>query len=231
MTVRTRSIFAVVGVGVLLGFGLWSWASNGVVRALVDGAFAAGDNAAALESLRAALERWGPLAPVIYVVAVVIEVTVAPIPGTLLYAPAGALWGGFQGGLLSLIGNTLGAMVAGAIASAVGEEAMARKLEGSRVATYVDRLRERGVWVILLLRLNPLTSSDLVSYAAGAIGIPVWRIGLGTFIGMAPLCFAQAYLAAEIFDVLPGAVYVLVGAALLYVGFVVVWLIRPRRIE
>ena len=34
---------------------------------------------------------WGPLAPVVYTLAVVVEVIVAPIPGTLLYAPAGAI--------------------------------------------------------------------------------------------------------------------------------------------
>ena len=39
----------------------------------------------------------------------------------------------------------------------------------------VDRLseRERGVLVVLLLRINPLTSSDLVSYAAGLAGVTV----------------------------------------------------------
>jgi hypothetical protein len=57
----------------------------------------------------------------------------------------------------------------------------------------------------------------------------VWRVALGTFIGMAPLCFAQAYLAEQIFKILPGAVYVLIGAALLYVAFIVIWLARPKK--
>ena len=77
-----------------------------------------------------------------------------------------------------------------------------------------------------LLRVNPLTSSDIVSYMAGAVGVPVWRVALGTFIGMAPLCYAQAYLAEQIFEILPGAVYVLVAAGLIYVAALVVWLTR-----
>ncbi len=213
----------------IVGYAAYSWFSGGIIRVLADGAGSLGDNEASLDALRQALFRWGPLAPLVYVAAVVVEVLVAPIPGTLLYAPAGALFGGFQGGVLSLTGNTIGAAVACAIGRTLGEEAVTRRLEGSRLAGHVEAIREKGVWVILLLRLNPLTSSDLVSYAAGAIGVPVWRVALGTFIGMAPLCFAQAYLAEQIFRILPGAVYILIGAAVLYVAFLVIWLMRPRK--
>jgi len=226
---RGRSIFVLALFAGIVGYAAYSWFSGGIIRVLADGAGSLGDNEASLEALRQALLRWGPLAPLVYVAAVVVEVLVAPIPGTLLYAPAGALFGGFQGGVLSLTGNTIGAAVACAVGRTLGEEAVTRRLEGSRLAGHVEAIREKGLWVILLLRLNPLTSSDMVSYAAGAIGVPVWRVALGTFIGMAPLCFAQAYLAEQIFKILPGAVYVLIGAALLYVAFIVVWLARPKK--
>jgi len=226
---RRRSIVVLALFAGIVGYAAYSWFSGGIIRVLADGAGNLGDNEASLEALRQALLRWGPLAPAVYVAAVVVEVLVAPIPGTLLYAPAGALFGGLQGGALSLIGNTIGAAVASAVGRTLGEDAVTRRLEGSRLAGRVEAIREQGLWVILLLRLNPLTSSDLVSYAAGAIGVPVWRVALGTFIGMAPLCFAQAYLAEQIFKILPGAVYVLIGAGLLYLAFVVIWLARPKR--
>lgn len=210
---------------VTIGWATWSWATGGVIAVLIDGA-AAADSAAQIAALREALARWGPLAPAVYVAAVVVEVLVAPIPGTLLYAPAGALFGGFWGGVLSLLGNTLGAMAATLIAGALGEARVAGRLAGSPVARHVDAIRQRAFWVVLLLRLNPLTSSDLVSYAAGAIGVSVWTVGLATFIGMAPLCFAQAYLAEQIFAILPGGFYVLVAAGAIYVAVLIVWLWR-----
>jgi uncharacterized membrane protein YdjX (TVP38/TMEM64 family) len=71
--------------------------------------------------------------------------------------------------------------------------------------------------VIALLRLNPFTSSDLVSYAAGIARLPVWQISLGTLIGLAPLCYAQAYLAQELFTWLPGSGLVLLGFTIAYV--------------
>jgi uncharacterized membrane protein YdjX (TVP38/TMEM64 family) len=207
---------------------IWSYSAGGTVRLLVDGVGGFGDSRQALDALRVALERWGRFAPVVYVVAVVIEVLVAPLPGTLLYAPGGALFGGLRGGTLSLIGNTIGAAIACGVGSAIGEVALARRLEGTKAARYQGTIRERGLWVVLLLRLNPLTSSDIVSYMAGAAGVSIWRVAAGTFIGMAPLCYAQAYLAEQIFDVLPGAVYVLIAAGLLYVLLLVSFLARKR---
>ena len=212
--------------GLAIGAAVWSYVTGGTVRVLVDGAGSFGDSSQALDALRAALDRWGRLAPAVYVAAVVIEVLVAPIPGTLLYAPAGALFGGFMGGTLSLIGNTLGAAIACGVGSALGEGALARRIEGTKLAAYRAAIQERGLWVVMLLRINPLTSSDLVSYMAGAVGVPIWRVALGTFIGMAPLCFAQSYLAEQIFEILPGAIYILIGAGIIYVLALVVWLTR-----
>lgn len=226
---RTPKIWVVV-LMVTLGVAVWSWVSGGLVRVLVDGAGNLGDNQAQLAALRSALDSWGPWAPLVYVMAVVVEVLVAPIPGTLLYAPAGALFGGLLGGTLSLIGNTIGAAIATGVGRALGEVAVARRLEGTRLARHQEAIRQRGWWLVLLLRLNPLTSSDLVSYAAGAFGVPVWRVALGTFIGMAPLCYLQSYLAQEIFAILPGAFYVLGVALIAYVAFVLVWLVR-RPVE
>ena len=226
MKVQIRHAGAVLAFGLAIAAATWSYVTGGMVRVLVDGAGSFGDSSQALGALRAALDRWGPLAPAVYVAAVVIEVLVAPIPGTILYAPAGALFGGFLGGTLSLIGNTIGAAIACGVGSALGEGPLVRRIEGTRLAKYQTAIQERGFWVVLLLRLNPLTSSDLVSYLAGAVGVPIWRVALGTFIGMAPLCFAQAYLAEQIFEILPGAVYVLAATGIIYVLALVIWLTR-----
>lgn len=228
MKVRIRHAGAVLAFGLAIGAAVWSYVTGGTVRVLVDGAGSFGDSSQTLDALRAALDRWGRLAPAVYVAAVVIEVLVAPIPGTLLYAPAGALFGGFMGGTLSLIGNTLGAAIACGVGSALGESALVRRIEGTKLAAYRTAIQQRGLWVVLLLRINPLTSSDLVSYMAGAVGVPIWRVALGTFIGMAPLCFAQSYLAEQIFEILPGAVYVLVAAGIIYVLALVIWLTRGK---
>jgi uncharacterized membrane protein YdjX (TVP38/TMEM64 family) len=83
--------------------------------------------------------------------------------------------------------------------------------------------------MILLLRLNPLTSTDLLSYAAGLTRIPTWHVMLATGLGMAPLCFAQSWLSDGIFNRWPGLIWPLMIAGLLYLSAVAVILSRMLK--
>ena len=201
----------------------WSYAGGGFAFALVQ---ATRDGNQSLEVLRRYLASWGTFGPVAYLLLVVVEVLVAPLPGTLLYAPGGAIFGGFLGGSLSLAGNVIGAGLACVIARFWGEP-LTRSLDSERLTSIRDALAARGLWLILLLRLNPLTSSDLVSYAAGLVGVPAWKVVVGTLIGMAPLCYAQAYLADRLFRVLPGSLWAVVVLGLAYFA-AVVWIVFRR---
>jgi uncharacterized membrane protein YdjX (TVP38/TMEM64 family) len=206
----------------LLGVVLWSWTSGGLVGVLVDGEIT---NAAKLEYVRAFFAQMGPLAPIVYVLAVTVEVIVAPLPGLALYAPGGLIFGGFWGGLLSLIGNVLGAAIAFLLARTLGREVAARYLQGGALAATEQRLSEHGAWIVFLLRVNPLTSSDLVSYAAGLSSMRLRALVIGTTAGMAPLCWAQSYAAAALVAAFPWLIQPLLALALLYV-VAALWLLH-----
>jgi uncharacterized membrane protein YdjX (TVP38/TMEM64 family) len=211
-----RLILAVIVLSVLIAGTMWSYASNGLIAHL----FSPADGTTRLETLQAFVLGWGPFAPLIYLGIVIIEVLVAPFPGALLYAPGGAIFGGLVGGTLALVGNTVGAAIAAWIAGGLGEGWLSRRMADSKLARLRHRLEHRGGWLVFLLRLNPLTSSDMVSYAAGLAGVRPLPVALGTLAGMAPQCYLQAYLAATIFEVLPDwfvavlAVVLLAGAAI-----------------
>jgi uncharacterized membrane protein YdjX (TVP38/TMEM64 family) len=194
-----------------------------VVRVLLD---TASDPEYGIDALRAYILGWGALAPLAYVLAVTIEVLIAPFPGTLLYAPGGAIFGGFVGGALSLAGNVLGAVIATMIGRALGEGWVARRWSAARIEQHRRGLLTRATWIIFLLRVNPLTSSDLVSYLAGALGVSVRSVGIGTLAGMAPLCFVQSYLAAAIFTYLPAGLWIVIGLGVLYLVIVSALLFR-----
>ena len=223
MKPRLSTVLACTAVVACIVWAAWSYATHGFVHMLM--AHPA-DNAASLTALRQLLARWGSLAPIIYIAAVVVEVVIAPIPGTLLYAPAGAVFGAFLGGTLSLIGNVIGAGLACVIGRALGDRLATRRFVGGDLGKYRKLVQKRGLWVILLLRVNPLTSSDVVSYAAGVVGVPVWQVLVGTLIGMLPLCYAQSYFAEQIFQIIPGAMYWLIAVSLIYVIALVMFLIK-----
>jgi uncharacterized membrane protein YdjX (TVP38/TMEM64 family) len=214
----------IVGLTGVACWAAWSFWQHGIVRAVILAAIDAGQS---LDSIRRAVEAAGPFGPAAYVAAVVLEVLVAPIPGALLYAPGGAIFGGFLGGTLSLVGNVIGASIATWLGATFGQRVVG-KVEETRLRGLAERIRRRGLLVVTLLRLNPLTSSDLVSYAAGLVGIPIWRVALGTLIGMAPLCYAQAYASEWILRAIPASGLVVLALGLAYI-VVVLWIVARTK--
>jgi uncharacterized membrane protein YdjX (TVP38/TMEM64 family) len=107
----------------------------------------------------------------------------------------------------------------------LGRAAFERLVEREHLERFEQRLAENGTLVVFLLRVNPLTSSDIVSYAAGATSMPMRKLVLGTTLGMAPLCFLQAYLAESLLIAFPRLIYPLLVAGLAY-AVIFVWVIK-----
>ena len=203
----------------LVAAALFSYWSSGFVYLLVSGT---PGEATWLERVRGTVHGWGRLAPVLFTLAVVIEVIVAPIPGALLYAPGGAIFGAFWGGTLALVGNVIGAAICCVLGRMIGERVIGAQAQSSPFVRYRERLADRGLWVVMLLRANPLTSSDLVSYAAGVAGVAPWKVAVGTLVGLAPLCYIQAYFSEQVFTLVPGWMLAVVGIAIIVTVLIIV---------
>jgi uncharacterized membrane protein YdjX (TVP38/TMEM64 family) len=216
---------AVVGIGAA-----WSWWTGGIIAVLVDVGQPPDEKIAAF---RAYFEAWGPLSPLVYVAIVVVEAVIAPLPGAMLYLPGGVIFGGFWGGTLSLVGNIIGAgACAVLVRTLVGQRWSESFFEGAKLEGVRRIIVDHGVLSIALLRANPLTSSDLVSYAAGLTPLSVSRVMVGTGLGMVPLAFAQAYLSVGLFTLFPWLIWPLVVGCVIYLVVAVVIVIRlsrPRR--
>lgn len=208
-----RILLALLLVVVMSGVA-WSYRTGGIMKVLLDPQI---ESPTRLTQIQDYFHGWGPVAPAVYLLVVIVEVLLAPIPGTLLYLPGGLIFGWLVGGSMSLAGNVLGAGVACRIMRTFGRQRIERYLERPTLQKYLALIEARGFWVVLLLRINPFTSSDLVSYAAGLTRIPIWKVMTGTFAGMAPLCFVQAYFSQEIFTAFPRLIYpaILAGAGYL----------------
>ncbi len=216
---RALAGLAIVG---LLALVAWSWGSGGIVAVLLNSTIPSVEK---LEHVRSVFDRFGAAAPLVYVAAVTVEVVVAPLPGLALYAPGGLIFGGFWGGLLALVGNVLGAGIAFGLARSLGRTAAQRYLKSAELAAAEEKLAARGTWIVFLLRVNPLTSSDIVSYAAGLSSMRLGPLLLGTTAGMAPLCWIQAYAAAGLVEAFPWLIQPLLALALVYV-VAAIWLLR-----
>jgi uncharacterized membrane protein YdjX (TVP38/TMEM64 family) len=205
---------------------LFSWCNDGIVAKLLNTQLSPSERVLVLQHY---FREAGFFAPVTYVLFVVAEVIVAPIPGLMLYAPGGLIFGPWQGGVLAIIGNTIGAGISCVLVRSAGSVWLEKISTNTSMEKLQEQLNRRGFWMILLLRLNPLTSTDLLSYAAGLTRIPTWHVMLATGLGMAPLCFAQSWLSDGIFNRWPGLIWPLMIAGLLYLGAIAVILSRVLK--
>ena len=208
-------------VVLIAGTAAWSYFGDGLAATLLSDDLPADQKLAAVKRH---FRAWGPWAPAAYILFVTAEVVIAPLPGLMLYAPGGVLFGGFLGGLYSLLGNLIGCAIACQLMRMAGARLIGARFRAS-LGNLEPLLERRGLWVVFFLRLNPLTSSDLISYAAGLTAMPLWKLIGGTGLGMAPLCWLQAYMAEGVMQAFPGLLYPLLGACLIYM-IVVVWTIR-----
>jgi uncharacterized membrane protein YdjX (TVP38/TMEM64 family) len=213
-----KRILITISLVLLVSYAVWSYLTGGIVDLLLEPGI---PSELRLTRIQRYFEAWGRAGPLAYMLVVTIEVVLAPIPGTLLYLPGGVVFGWLVGGTMSLAGNVLGAGIACLITRTLGGSYVESFIERNALKKYESIIERRGLWFVLLLRVNPLTSSDLVSYAAGLTRLPVWKVMTGTLLGMAPLCFIQAYFAQKIFTIFPRLIYPLLLIGILYTLYVI----------
>jgi uncharacterized membrane protein YdjX (TVP38/TMEM64 family) len=150
-----------------------------------------------IEDVRRTVAATGPAAPLTYIV-VSAALGAIFVPGPILAASSGLLFGPVLGVFVTL-GATVGTAV---VASLVGRRAgrdSARALLGARRAERVDPLIERGgLWAVVGQRFIPGLSDALAAYAFGAFGVPLWQMAVGAFIGSVPRAFVYTALGASI---------------------------------
>ena len=150
-----------------------------------------------VEEIRRAISVTGPAAPMIYVMVSAVLGALF-VPGAILAAGSGLLFGPVLGIFVTL-GATVGTAV---VASLVGRRAgrdSARALLGAKRADRIEALIDRrGLWAVVGQRFIPGISDALASYAFGAIGVPLWQMAVGAFIGSVPRAFVYTALGASI---------------------------------
>ena len=150
-----------------------------------------------IEQVRRAVSATGAAAPLAYVL-VSAMLGALFVPGAVLAATSGLLFGPVLGVFVTL-GATVGtAIVASMIGRRAGRDS-ARELLGAQRAERIDTLIERrGLWAVVGQRLVPGISDALASYAFGAFGVPLWQMAVGAFVGSVPRAFVYTALGASI---------------------------------
>jgi len=152
-----------------------------------------------IDTVRSAIAEAGPVAPLVYIPASAVLAAIF-VPGPLLAAGSGMLFGPTLGTAVTLCSTALTATIAAFIGRRAGRDS-ARALVGAEWACRIHiQIQRRGLWAVVGQRFVPGISDALASYVFGAFGTPLWQMAIGAFIGSAPRAFVYTALGASISD-------------------------------
>jgi uncharacterized membrane protein YdjX (TVP38/TMEM64 family) len=144
------------------------------------------------EGVREAVEGLGWAAPAVYVL-IAAALACLMVPGNLLAAGSGVLFGPALGTIVAITSATLTAVMALHLGRRIGRDGL-REVGGRRVEWLERVLARHGVWAVLLQRLTPGIPDGPSNYAFGAAGVRTWQVALGTLAGSLPRAFAYSAL-------------------------------------
>ena len=180
--------FFLLGLIILLIFLFYNYLGEGIIFDLIN---------SDINDTVNFLKSFGVWALLIFFIIAILEVVLAPIPSFVLFSAGGLLFGGFTGGLVALVGNTIGSLIAFFIAKRYGRELFKQAINRKQRERFDKYSVKYGGYALFILRLNPFTSTDVLSYLSGITKMPFKHFFLATFFGLLPLSFAQSYLGSD----------------------------------
>lgn len=186
--------------------------------------FASGD----FTVVRDFVASYGVYAALISFLLMIFQSIAAPLPAFLITFANANLFGWWKGAILSWSSAMAGAAVCFYIAKILGRDA-AEKLTSKAGLEQIDAFFEKyGKNTILICRLLPFVSFDIVSYAAGLTSMSFASFLIATGIGQLPATIVYSYVGG----MLTGGAKLLVTALLLLFAFsALIFMLRKIYME
>ena len=147
-----------------------------------------------IETARTYIKSYGALAPVVSAILMIFQSVIAPLPAFLITFANGTLFGFWWGSLLSWSSSMVGAGFCFYIARALGIQRITELISQPAVDKANAFVEKYGTYAILIARLMPFISFDVVSYFAGATRMRFLGFWIATGIGQMPATLVYSYL-------------------------------------
>ncbi|MFT5179831.1 MAG: putative membrane protein YdjX (TVP38/TMEM64 family) [Candidatus Paceibacteria bacterium] len=147
------------------------------------------------DELQMMVSNYGNYGLLVYVLATIVSTVVAPVNTLPLLPLAVSLWGVTVGALLSIIGWTIGGLIAYYIAREYGRPLVSKFVNLEKIEKVELHIPKRNMfWILIGLRVT--MPVDLLSYALGLFTKISYRMYfITTLIGVTPFAFVFAYAA------------------------------------
>ena len=137
---------------------------------------------------------WAPLAAILLHVA---QVLLAPIPGQVIDAANGYLFGAAWGTVYSLLGIIAGSSLAMALARRFGRPWAERLIRRETLERLDDYSQQRGALFFFLIFLLPFLPDDVACFLAGLTPLPLLELVVLAAIGRLPGILAANLVGAN----------------------------------
>lgn len=178
-----------------------------------------------IETARAYIAGYGALAPVVSAILMVFQSVIAPLPAFLITFANGTLFGFWWGSLLSWSSSMVGAAFCFYIARYLGIQRITRLISQPAVEKANDFVEKYGTYAILIARLMPFISFDVISYFAGATRMRFLGFWIATGIGQMPATLVYSYLGES---ASPHIKWILFAFGIVIAISIVKWLLKTR---
>ena len=169
------------------------------------------------------LLSFGLWAPVVSFLLMIFQSVVAPLPAFLITFANAGLFGWIPGAVLSWTSSMAGAALCFYIAKFYGREVV-EKLTSKTALNSVDVFFTKyGKYAILISRLLPFVSFDIVSYAAGLTSMSFWPFFWATGLGQLPATLVYSYVGGMLTG---GAQTFVTGLLVLFSLTVIVFMVK-----
>ncbi|MCS6841052.1 MAG: TVP38/TMEM64 family protein [Roseiflexus sp.] len=186
LTRRALFLAGALSLVLLIIFIGWSGATHRVFSA------ASPDEAAAV------LRGFGLWTPLVSVALMVLQSVLAPLPGSLIAAANGAIYGVWQGTLLSWVGGMAGGLVTYALGHWASEMLPQHWKDTPLWRRLTSVGASRGFWIVLIARMTPIVSLDFIGYLAGVARMPLPSYALANALGIIPGMLAYTLIGSEL---------------------------------
>ncbi len=147
-----------------------------------------------LDRVAAYIRSFGPGAMVFSFCLMVFSSLIAPLPAFLITLSNAAIFGWWQGAILSWSSAMVGAALCFLLSRALGRDVVERLAGRGALASVEGYFEKYGTKTILICRLLPFVSFDAVSYFAGLTPITFAPFFVATGIGQLPATIVYSYV-------------------------------------
>ena len=186
--------------------------------------FATGD----FEVVKAFVASYGIYAAIVSFLLMVLQSIVAPLPAFLITFANANLFGWWKGAILSWSSAMVGAGLCFCIARILGRDVVEKLTSKSGLKNIDEFFEKHGKMSILIARLLPFISFDIVSYAAGLTSMSFLSFFIATGIGQLPATIVYSIVGG----MLTGGARIMVTGLLILFGLsFLILLIRQVYVE